>query len=204
MADLKTLWKSAKSRHGTNEILAPEVVRSAIRQRTGGLMDKLKKRIRIKIWITIFSIAAFLAIIILTNNTTVRILLGFVEAGMVAGLYFFFREFRELKTTIDFTQDPAGLMDSFLQRIRKILKYEELVGLTLYPPSFSGGFVLGAALDPDSDPYFSNPVEWIIFIVLLVAITPLCHWLARWMNKKAFGKLMQQLEENIEEFRSLA
>jgi hypothetical protein len=204
MADLKSLWQSAKLRHGTNDIIDPEVVKTAIQKRSGGIMDKLRKRVKLKIWFSIASFVFLLAMMLFTNNTAVRILLGFVEAGMLAGIYFFYREYRELHQEIDITQDPAGLMQSFHDRIRKLLRYEEMVGLTLYPPSFTGGFILGTTIDPTKDPWFNEPREWIIFGVILVVVTPLCHWLAKWMNRKSFGKLLSQLEDNIREFKALS
>ena len=202
MSDLKTLWQEAKERHSPDEIISSAVVHEAIRRRSGGIMDKLLKAVKYKFWYSVASFIILLVFMVISENLAVQILIAIIEIAMLAGIYFFYREYRELSREIDITAVPLDVMKRFEARIRKIIRYEEWVGLTMYPLSASAGFIIGVNVDPNNDPFFDELHEWLIYLAVIAILTPLCHWFARWMNRVAFGKLLKKLNENISELES--
>ena len=204
MADLKELWNTAKERHGTDELIGRETVREAIRKRSGGLMGKLKNRLLHKIYYSAGSLILLIAAMFLTSNSGALIMLGIVNLAIFIGIILFYREYQSLRTDLDLTEDPLHVMTSFRDRLKRVIKYEELVGLTLYPLSAPAGFLLGMELAGANKPLMDSSTDWIAMIISIVVLTPAGHWLARWMNKKAFGKLLDQLSENIREWEDLS
>ncbi|MCA6075518.1 hypothetical protein [Fulvivirga sedimenti] len=199
MSDLKLLWETAKERHGTEDIISREIVHEAIKRKSGGVMDKLRKSVLYKMWFSVFSFALLIPFIILSDDFAVIILLTVVELAMLAGVFFFYKEHKELKKDIDITANPRDVMTRFSARIRRVIHYEEMIGLTMYPLSASAGFIIGVNADPDIDPFFNEWHEWVIFFVVIAILTPLCHWLTKWMNRITFKKLLNRLEENIQQ-----
>ena len=80
------------------------------------------------------------------------------------------------------------------------MRTQEKIGLFFYPLSAMGGFLLGGA-EGSGKPIsvlLSHPAFlWTMVIAGLLAI-PACYYLAKWMFKLSFGKLLNQLKQNIE------
>ncbi len=75
------------------------------------------------------------------------------------------------------------------------------VALFIYPFAGAGGFMLGGSVGSGKTPEaFMNDYRILIALVITLAVlVPLCFYMAKWMNKVAFGKHIAQLKERIAE-----
>ena len=80
------------------------------------------------------------------------------------------------------------------------MKTQEKIGLFFYPLSAAGGFMLGGIKGSGKSlaVLLSHPAfVWTMIIAAVLAI-PACFYLAKWMFKMSFGKLLNQMKRNIE------
>ncbi|MBL0358077.1 MAG: hypothetical protein IPP72_14950 [Chitinophagaceae bacterium] len=84
--------------------------------------------------------------------------------------------------------------------INKWMRLQELVGLFIYPVSAAGGFMLGGAMGSGKpiDVIMQKPAMIIAMLVAVAVLVPCCFYLAKWMNRKAFGRYAGLLKQNIE------
>lgn len=89
-------------------------------------------------------------------------------------------------------QRQHGLFSQWVQT-------QQRAGLLLYPISAAIGFMMGGVVGSNQpvDVFMSQAhVQWLLLASVLV-LTPLCHYLTKWMLKVSFGKYLLQLENQI-------
>ena len=201
MDDIKNLW---------NELQSPDAVSmdsdqliAAIKSESKGEIEKLNTTLKHKnmyIWAFILLFAAFM---FKAPNMVVMTLLGILMVMYVIAGILLVKERQLLKQGVDLTDNLYGTLQSYYDRISKVLKYEEITALMLYPISISAGFVSGLGVYGDVMNFFSGWKGWATLAVLILVLTPLTHRLAKWMNKKAFDQYLNALKANIEQLRHL-
>jgi hypothetical protein len=50
--------------------------------------------------------------------------------------------------------------------------------------------------------FMSKPPVLIAFAIILVVLIPACYYLAKWMNRKAFGDHLEKLKANIDQLKN--
>lgn len=90
--------------------------------------------------------------------------------------------------------------DQFRIWFRQQMRY----ALFVYPVAAAGGYLLGGAIGSGKPiaEFMSHPFVIIMLFVSIIILVPLSYWLAKWMNKVAFGKYVDQLEKRIEELQA--
>jgi hypothetical protein len=80
------------------------------------------------------------------------------------------------------------------------MKMQQQVALFIYPVSAAGGFMIGGSIGAGRtiDEIMQKPVIVIAMVITIILLIPPCYYLAKWMNKKAFGNYVQQLKQNID------
>jgi hypothetical protein len=88
--------------------------------------------------------------------------------------------------------------------VQKWMSIQQQMGLFVYPFAATGGFLLGLTLNSNRsiDEIFTNFKYLISLAVVIVVLTPLGYWVARWMFRKGFGIYADQLRQNIDRLRS--
>jgi hypothetical protein len=104
--------------------------------------------------------------------------------------------------------DPDLTHDNVLTELKKHYyafsdwqKQSMRVALFIYPFAGAGGFMLGGAIGSGKTPeaFMADYRIMIALGITLLVLVPLCYWMAKWMNRVAFGKLIKQLKERIDE-----
>ncbi len=121
-------------------------------------------------------------------------------------LYAFFsalHHYRQLKKPPEHTQ-LLPFMEWHYASITKWLNTVSKVALFVYPVSAAGGFMLGATLGAEKSIEYllSKKLIQISMPITIAVLVPLCYYLAKWMNKIAFGRHLEQLKKNIDELKS--
>lgn len=89
--------------------------------------------------------------------------------------------------------------------ITQFIKQSEKMGLLFYPISAAGGMMFGA-VSGSGKPLTTLWLEawfWPTLLVLACILTPLSHYSAKWMNKKAFGKHLDRIASMIHELEQV-
>lgn len=78
-------------------------------------------------------------------------------------------------------------------------------GLLFYPVSIGGSFLLGGAIGSSKsvEDFVSRPYMLLTTIILIIVLTPFCHFLAKKMLKSSFGKHLNDLQRNIDDLESV-
>ncbi|MEQ8244299.1 hypothetical protein [Fulvivirga sp.] len=200
MDELKEAWNELKTKsQGLN--LEIDQLKTAIHSASIGVVEKLNNRLKSKMYYTLGGIALFIGLLFAAPNTITIVLISIILCAYVIGGLILNKERKLIKEEIDLNNDLKSTLENFHFKVSRVLRYEELVGLTLYPISASAGFIIGLNVDGDIGDFFDTWKGWAIWAAVVTLLTPLCHWLAKWMNRMAFGKYLGQLEKNIEELK---
>jgi hypothetical protein len=202
MDELKEAWKELESHHSQDVNLEMEQLKTACHSTSTGVMEKLNNRLRAKTYYTLSGIAIFIGLLFVAPNTITIVLISIILAVYVIGGLILNKERKLIKEEIDLNNDLKSTLETFHFKVTRVLRYEELIGLTLYPISASAGFIVGLSVDGDVGDFFDGWKGWAIWASVIAVLTPLCHWLAKWLNKIAFGKYLNQLEKNIVELNA--
>ncbi|MEQ8926704.1 MAG: hypothetical protein RLO81_12865 [Fulvivirga sp.] len=200
MDELKKAWNELKGNNPSENIrLDINELQESIRSKSVGVIETLHKKLRLKTWFVWGGIVFFLGIIYLDTNPITDILLYIITVVYFISGIILTKERKIIKDEIDLSKNLKTTLETFQFKVKRILRYEELIGLILYPISASAGFIVGLNIEHDNSDFFDTTKGWLIWAVVIGVLTPLCHWFAKWMNKKAFGKYLKQLEEDINE-----
>ena len=195
MNDLQQIWKSFDS--DTKTVISDDTIKKSINTKSIGMMNSIIKKVLTKFyWCLLFTILIGIAIPFV-QPISGQILLLIMFAAYVVGDVLLYLEYQELKKFVDMSLDLQSGLREFEKRVKKVLKYEELIGLAIYPISVTAGFLIGFAASAEPDEFMSEPKDWIALMVVIGLMVPGANWLAKWMNKKAFGKVLEQLQSNI-------
>ena len=93
-------------------------------------------------------------------------------------------------------------LKTYSKRVKQMLKYEEKVGVFLYPIAASAGFFLSLMQKKTWDQVMADPMILLVLLISIVVLTPLGYLFAKWLNNVAFGKYLTQLDKRIEELES--
>lgn len=200
MNDLKEAWDELKIDTSDLTHISEQEVKLSITVKSKGTMETLRKKVLYKFLFCLFFTICIAALIPFAGIVPAQILLTILLAAYIVGGVLILQEYKELGKETDPTQSLSANLIFFRDRIKKVLKYEELIGLVLYPISLSAGFILGLS-NGGNGSYMEKPSDWIALAVALVVGVPLSNWGAKKMNKKAFGEYIERLEFDIEELK---
>lgn len=95
-------------------------------------------------------------------------------------------------------------MERHYTGIMQWMAVQQRAGWFIYPISAAGGFMLGGSLGAGKsiDEVMNKPWMLVAMLITLAIMVPVCHYLAKWMFRKAFGKYADQLKANIDKLRS--
>ncbi|MFK7922607.1 MAG: hypothetical protein AB8H47_11660 [Bacteroidia bacterium] len=200
--DLRETWNELQQQSFEVNVIEEGGFESMIHKESTSPTTKLRKGVFKKMMFIVGFVIMFLAVMPFVEQTIVRILLLVLTLAYVIGGVILWQEYNLLKKDLPMDGNLLDALRSYRDRIKTILKYEETIGLILYPISATLGFMWSFTQKHSVSEVFDKPFVWMTLVLTLVIMTPLCHWLARWMNKIAFGKHLDQLEENIEMLES--
>lgn len=94
-------------------------------------------------------------------------------------------------------------MERHYQGIQSWMNVQEKAALLIYPVSAAGGFMIGGSLGAGKpiDVVMSKPIMLVSLVITIAILVPICIYLAKWLNKKAFGRYAAQLKQNIDNLK---
>ena len=203
MDELKEIWKNLKKE--TNELtdFSASEIKNSINQKSKGIMKTLRHKVLQKLLFCIFFTLVLGILIPFADPLPSKVLLLILLGAYLMGDILLWQEYKELGKHVDVTQDLMENMLITRDRIKNVIKYEQLVGLALYPISLTAGFMMGLTAGEENPTYMDRQLDWVALVIAILVFTPLCHWLAKYLNTVAFGKYLDKLERNIVELQKI-
>lgn len=199
MDELKEAWGSIKSETEEFTHLSEKEIMANISAKSSGTIEKLRKNVKYKLGYAIGFAAVFGGIIPFAFPLASQVLLTVMFVAYLVGAVLLYQELQILKKGLNMDQDIRHGLIEYRDRIKRVLKYEESTALALYPVSVSGGFFLGMQLVDRDAEIMTETFHWVVLILTIVLFTIGGNWLAKWMNRKTFGKYLDGLDETISE-----
>jgi len=133
-----------------------------------------------------------------------------VKGGLVlviiSYIFFFavnFSMYRKIKVELPVDQSLKKALQHTHDFITDNIRFQERVGLFIYPIAGTSGFLMGGALGSDDiNSMMREKTVIIILIVVLIILTPLCFYLTRWLYKVSYGKSLTHLQELIRQLNA--
>jgi O-antigen ligase len=198
MDKLKELWVKM-DQEDSLEQMTDKSIAASIRAKSTSVTAELQMKLLIKMWFcAIFSVV----IIVTITFIPVMIVKGLLSVVLLAYLIsalLIFRAYKILKKHPEADNNLLIYLKSHLLTIKKVLRYEALFTLILFPISATAGFLFGMYLFEPNTGFLDESRDWTILITTLVICIPLAHFLGKWMNHIAFGSNIHDLQSQIEE-----
>ena len=199
MDELKEAWGELKNKDKESIKLGIEQLRVSVHAKSAGVIETLNKKLKLKTWFVWGGIILFFGFMYFAPNTITIFQISFIIAVYIISGIILTKERKIIKDEVDLSGNLHDTLETYYQKVKRILRYEELIGLTLYPISATAGFIVGLNAESDNSDFFDDWKGWVILLGVLIILTPLCHLFSKWLNKVAFGKYLKKLEESLEE-----
>ncbi|TFF38012.1 hypothetical protein [Mucilaginibacter psychrotolerans] len=196
-------WKQLES--NIDQDLSSMIDESRIPKiRSQNPLVKIKQNLLINMIWGVLICCLYVIVLIRFNYIEVRLCLGLVLVFSLWALITAFIKYRKMHTGI--LADSSLLQELKHQHssIVSWMKQQSRVALFVYPISAAGGFMLGGAVGSGKSValFMNKPLIWIIFLVVIAILVPLCHLLTKWMFKISFGNHLNALQQYIEELET--
>ncbi len=203
MDELKQAWEEMTSDSKDLTQLSEAEIKGTTSVKSAGVIEKLRSGVKKKLAYAVFFTLAIGGGIPFAFPLASQILLTILFVAYLVGAVLLYQELQILNRGVDMTQDVLHGLTTYRDRIKRVLRYEESTALALYPVSISGGFFLGFQLVDREAQIMTQTIHWVFLVITILLLTIGGHWLARWMNRKAFGQYLNRLDETIKELKGI-
>lgn len=196
--ELELAWKEIQTDIETKTSINKEKIMKAITEESKNPLTKLKKGLSIKMkWCIFFSTFCFLGVVLSYNYPQAMLIWALALVYYVYGWIMIRLNLKRLEEPFD--TSIKSLLESYYQRITKMISSEETVGAFAIPIFAVLGFVLYGIYDGNSiQEIFSNGLHISILLGLTIIFGAGGLLLAKKMNRKAFGGYLDTLKTNID------
>jgi hypothetical protein len=204
--DLRKEWQQLHQEKFNYSPIKKEAIMQAIYQESNSTIAQLKKRLNGKMLWVIFFISVFLIWMLFSlDQPELLMLIGTFIAIYAVGLLGIWNHYRKIDQGIDYANQPLEVMKKQNRLIKNALNFEHIWSLIAFPLAPIGGLLISHLHNGKSlATAFSDPKFLAISLVCIAIIVPFMHWSSNKMNKKAFGALMEKLQNNIRRMEDLA
>ncbi len=194
--DLEQIWKA----HNPDTGSLPDI--KTIGQLSLPPSDTVLKKLKTTLLTNMMwaVLCAVLYVFVLINFTQwqILILIGITLAFTVWALFTAF----QLYISVNPNVQANGLLAELKRNrdaINRWMKIQQRVALAIYPFSATGGFLLGGVSSSGKsiEVLMAKPVFGWSLVIAIMILTPLSYLLAKWLFKKSFGKVVQQMDCTI-------
>lgn len=191
--DIKDIWKGIKEEEPVD---MPACVKDSCSKHP---LAKLKHNLLINmIWALIICIG-YIAILILFPKWQIQLAISIVLVFSLWAMGTAWQLYTQIDTNVSDSDSLLVEMKRQHRQIKHWMSTQARVALFIYPISAAGGFLLGGVVGSGKEvaEMMGNMKMWIALAIAIAILTPAAHFLARWMNKVAFGNELNRLEDNI-------
>ncbi|MBK9488033.1 MAG: hypothetical protein IPO07_03970 [Haliscomenobacter sp.] len=200
--DLQQEWNKLQETNLAAPPLPEAEILAALQQRSRAPLAGVERVIKFRLYAVVAYLLLALAFLLFNWNYPEKfpiasIVLGYYVVALVfsAGQLWHLRQHE-----VGMDGDLLHTLEAYYRIVKNSLRIDAIAGWFIYPMSFALGFFY-ALIRPDRGvvEVLQTPKFFIPLFVGMLIVTPLFWWFTRLINRKMFGNLMTQLEENIEE-----
>lgn len=203
--DIARAWQQLATEKFSNSIIKKQDIMTAIKKESNTTIALLKKGLRHKLYYAL-GITLMLVIVLLFSlgNPDLSILLGIGVAFYVMGFIPMYLRYTKIEDGIEGSKDILKSMRYNSETIKSVLKMERIWGIITFVPAIMIGILYGKVADGMTIvECFQSPRVLTIGIITIIVLVPIMIWTSDLMNKKAYGKNLKKLEENIIKMETL-
>lgn len=198
MDDLKILWGEIRNDQEL-ELLTHKSITDSIRSQSNGTLSKLKRKVWWRFCFCVLLVAVLTLCIPFVGLASIQILLSVLMSAYLIGSVLLYQEYRFLNGHYELGQNLLGGLKAYRDRIKKVLKFEEIISLILYPISATAGFLVGMYLFDSKTGLLNEPKDWFLLLVPMIVLTPVSYLMNKWINRQSFHEHLLNLKKHIEE-----
>jgi hypothetical protein len=165
-------------------------------------LEKLRSNLKINTMYAIIITVSYIVVIIIFPIWQVQLAL---VLGSVFNIWSIIKSFAIYKSIDIKHVSDLSLMDTMKKQMTSIHQWLDLgekAALFMYPIGTIGGFLLGAYLGSGlTVEQFMTQRMYVILIIAIMILTPLTHMVAKYFNKIAFRRHLDDLEIMINELK---
>ena len=159
----------------------------------------LKQTIGISIVLAIIVNVLYLIPLFLISLWTFRLALIII---IVANIWITIRSwhlYQSIETRISPSVPLKKQLQMTLDNIKKWWRLQQKISLIVFPIAVVGGYTLGLVIGSGKSlqTFIANPYTWVKLGIAIIVISIFGFWLINKAFKKAYGKHLEALEENL-------
>lgn len=203
--DINKQWQELEQAKFSNSHTNKEDIMNAIKKESVSTIAELKKRLKVKIMWIVFFIALFIGIACFNmQNIGVVTIMACATLCYAGGFIALYQEYKKMGTAKLFDTTALQSMQFNLDLIKSALKKEYIFGLITFPFAVLAGLMMsdlfkGLTLAESFDKMVTYQSVGTGIVIMIVV-----GYIAYRMNKVAFGKQINKLEEQISQLNSIA
>ncbi|MCO5948011.1 hypothetical protein [Mucilaginibacter flavidus] len=174
------------------------------KMRSQNPLIKIRRNLLINLILGVLICCFYLILLFDLTYWEVRGCLALVMLFSLWALITAFIRYQNLNIAVLADRSLLAELKSQREKIINWMKSQARVALFVYPVSAAGGFMLGGAIGSGKPVagFMSKPLIWLIFVVVVAILVPLCHHLTKWMYRQSFGKHLDDLQRFISELEN--
>ena len=200
--DLQQEWNKLQETNLAAPPLPEAEILAALQQRSRAPLAGVERVIKFRLYAVVAYLLLALAFLLFNWNYPEKLPIASIVLGYyVVALVFSAGQLWHLRRhEVGMDGDLLHTLEAYYRIVKNSLRIDAIAGWFIYPMSFALGFFY-ALIRPDRGvvEVLQTPKFFIPLFVGMLIVTPLFWWFTRLINRKMFGDLMTQLEENIEE-----
>lgn len=156
------------------------------------------------LWTILFS-CLYLILFFVIDFWQIKSALVFLIVVHILGILSAYKQYKSINPTIIADQSVLEELKRQHRSVKNWMNAHLRSGLLFYPVSIGGSFLLGGAIGSSKsvEDFVSRPYMLLTTIILIIVLTPFCHFLAKKMLKSSFGKHLNDLQRNIDDLESV-
>jgi hypothetical protein len=141
----------------------------------------------------------FIYLAIVMPQPIVKVFMVLVILGYFVFLGIHYRVLKKVSEQIYLDQSMRLTLSGIHSTVVASLKFQQQVSWIIFPICIAAGSLLGTSIKHNAVEKLSNPTVFITLLVAILALTIVAHYMAKWMNKIAYGKYLDQLKSLIDQ-----
>lgn len=198
MEELNKLWQSIGKNNPTPEI---DELQLHLKNASENPLKMLKKNFQANLAFAVLFTLMFIVLFILMDGIWVRLFTGILLIGYMLAIFQTIKAYRKYLNDVHADEQVKVYLQKVYNGIGQMIRLQEISAIFFYPIALVAGFLM-ALYQKDGMDAFNENFTWILLGVLIVVFTPLCYVLAKYLNKLAFGKYLEQIKLLIDDFEN--
>lgn len=193
--NLQEVWKRMESEKLTRPVLGAVEVR----KKSNHPVAKLKRAYLISTGFAFFFLLGFIALFFAFDAPIIKGSLVLVILGYIFFLIVNLSMYRKINEELPVDQSLRTVLAHTHAFISDNIRFQERVALFIYPVAATAGFLVGLGSGGDVNVLLEKRAVLILLLAVIVVLTPLAFYLARWMYKVSYGTCLTEIRQLIDE-----